>query len=665
MPKRFVRLQETSSASTIGTGVRKIAKLFLSYAREDAATAVRLARALQRSGHDVWWDRDLAGGASFGSEIERQLNECDVVVVLWSRAGTQSSWVRDEAAVGRDAGKLLPISIDGTEPPIGFRQFHALDLQGWHGRSGAAALRRVDEAVRAVSGHPAGESPPRIPPTRPRSRRGLLATGAAAAILLALAVLYLTWGRSAATELSVAVVPAGSTPTARQYASDIAADMAPILATHAENASVADTGGNALKADYTISVAVARNGPGADTSLTMSSRRQHGIIWSKRWSVPNLAAVDLKQQMSLLASQAMLCAIEGDKGRLFEQPEALGLYVSGCTGDSDPDFVSDDEVINLFTKVVRIVPRFAPAWGRLAILYASAVQNARNANEAVPPGLIAHVHAAIAQTRRLDPHSGKALVAEAVLVGDRVKALPILDRAVEAEPQTYQIRTHRSASLLSVGRNHAAVEENAKAVELNPLSPWPRARYIAGLSYDGRFSQARSELDKALKTWPNSGELLTAAFRFHYRYGDPRVAEQLIPRVKDVSDAGMVPFRKIIAARIDPTPAKVEAAVASFRDTAHAQPRPEFENQYLMAAGMFGRTDEVYALLDDPRFKPDIEKYILFRPDFAHVRADRRFMKVAAELGLVRYWRSSGFWPDFCTDEKLSYDCKTEAARYR
>lgn len=642
-----------------------MAKLFLSYARGDAATAVRLARALQRSGHDVWWDRDLAGGASFGSEIERQLSECDVVVVLWSLASSQSSWVRDEAAVGRDAGKLLPISVDGTEPPIGFRQFHALDLQGWHGRRGAAALRRVDEAVRAVSGHRAGEPQPvRFPSPRRESRRGLLSAGAAAAIL-ALAVFYLTWGRSAPTELSVAVVPVGSATAAREFARDIAADMAPILAAHAENASVADTGGNAAKADYTINVAIARNGPAADTSLAMSSRRQHGIIWSKRWSVANLASVDLKQQMSLLASQAMLCAIEGDKGRLFERPGALGLYVSGCTGDSDPDVTSDDELINLFTKVVRLVPRFAPAWGRLAIFYANAIEDARIANDTVAPGAIGQARSAIAQTRRLDPHSGKALLAEAILVGDMVKALPILDRAVEAEPQTYQIRTRRSGSLLSVGRNHAAVDECAKAVELNPLSPWPRARYIAALTYDGRFSQTRSELEQALKTWPNSGALLTAAFEFHYRYGDPKLAEQLLPRVMDVSDASMVPFRKIIAARVDPTPAKVEAAVASLRDMAHAKPRPEFENQYLMAAGMFGRTDEVYALLGDPRFKPDIDKFILFRPDFAHVRADRRFMHVAAEIGLVRYWRTSGSWPDFCIDEKLSYDCKAEAAKYR
>ena len=56
---------------------------------------------------------------------------------------------------------------------------------------------------------------------------------------------------------------------------------------------------------------------------------------------------------------------------------------------------------------------------------------------------------------------------------------------------------------------------------------------------------------------------------------------------------------------------------------------------------------------------------MLFRPDLAHVRADPRFMRVAAERGLVHYWTSTGQWPGFCSDEKLRYDCKAEAAKYR
>ncbi len=56
--------------------------------------------------------------------------------------------------------------------------------------------------------------------------------------------------------------------------------------------------------------------------------------------------------------------------------------------------------------------------------------------------------------------------------------------------------------------------------------------------------------------------------------------------------------------------------------------------------------------------------YLMFRPAFDSFRRDPRFMYVANRIGLVAYWRSSGKWPDFCSDPDLPYDCKAEAAKY-
>lgn len=80
-------------------------KLFLSYSRKDAPLAKRFTRWLEQRGHDGWRDEDnIRGGASFSSEIERALHDCDAVLVLWSAHSVQSPWVRDEAGFGRDAG---------------------------------------------------------------------------------------------------------------------------------------------------------------------------------------------------------------------------------------------------------------------------------------------------------------------------------------------------------------------------------------------------------------------------------------------------------------------------------------------------------------------------------------------------------------------------------
>ena len=105
--------------------------VFLSYAREDIAAAELVAKALRAGGYEVWWDRQLHGGTEYSIHIERVLAECHAVVVLWSRNSVASPWVRDEAAVGRDQGKLIPASLDGSEAPIGFRQYHTIALRDW------------------------------------------------------------------------------------------------------------------------------------------------------------------------------------------------------------------------------------------------------------------------------------------------------------------------------------------------------------------------------------------------------------------------------------------------------------------------------------------------------------------------------------------------------
>ena len=87
-------------------------------------------RAASRSaGHEVWWDRHIQGGSRFSDEIDRALKDAEAVVVMWSDASVASAWVQDEAAEGRDSGRLVPVALGGCRPPLGFRQFHTIDAR--------------------------------------------------------------------------------------------------------------------------------------------------------------------------------------------------------------------------------------------------------------------------------------------------------------------------------------------------------------------------------------------------------------------------------------------------------------------------------------------------------------------------------------------------------
>jgi hypothetical protein len=53
----------------------------------------------------------------------------------------------------------------------------------------------------------------------------------------------------------------------------------------------------------------------------------------------------------------------------------------------------------------------------------------------------------------------------------------------------------------------------------------------------------------------------------------------------------------------------------------------------------------------------------MFGPLTKNLRRDPRFMQLAARIGLVDYWRTSGHWPDYCSEPGLPYDCKAVAAK--
>ena len=130
----------------------KAVTLFLSYARDDETYARRLASALKQSGYTIWWDALIQGGAAYSRSIAEALETADVVIVLWSARSIESDWVRDEAGQGRERHRLVPLSIDGSKPPLGFRQYQVIDISHWHGRKNAPEMTAIERAIESVLG---------------------------------------------------------------------------------------------------------------------------------------------------------------------------------------------------------------------------------------------------------------------------------------------------------------------------------------------------------------------------------------------------------------------------------------------------------------------------------------------------------------------------------
>jgi len=104
------------------------------------------------AGHDVWWDRHLHAGSRFAAEIDKALKDAEAVVVMWSATSIDSAWVQDEAAEGRDSGRLVPVTLGSAKPPLGFRQFQTIDLGAWDATGSPDALDELLEAIGRTCG---------------------------------------------------------------------------------------------------------------------------------------------------------------------------------------------------------------------------------------------------------------------------------------------------------------------------------------------------------------------------------------------------------------------------------------------------------------------------------------------------------------------------------
>jgi len=134
-----------------------VTDIFLSYARVDAARAGELAGALEDRGFTVFWDTEVLPGQRWRDVIHGELAGASCVIVLWSEASSGSRWVVEEASEALDAGKLLPVLLDDTLPPFGFRAVEGAKLNRWRPGTLDTEFENLVHAVRGILGEPASE----------------------------------------------------------------------------------------------------------------------------------------------------------------------------------------------------------------------------------------------------------------------------------------------------------------------------------------------------------------------------------------------------------------------------------------------------------------------------------------------------------------------------
>lgn len=593
--------------------------IFLSYAHGDQAQAQRLAGALQRAGYTVWWDALIEGGSRYARSINEALEKADAVLVLWSKTSIESDWVRDEAAQGRDRHRLVPLSLDGTLPPLGFRQIQMIDLSHWRGRADAPQFKAIQRAIDMAMGQEAvaahATSGPRF------TRRQALAGGTAAVAAVVGAGAVVAWqegwiGPASAQARSIAVLPFKnlSGNPGQSYLSDglteeirsALAHNAGLMVLAGTSSAAASEAGDAkaiakkLDVAYLLEGSVQREGELVRVAANLTNGRTGFSEWSQQVErkLGDIFAFETEIARTVSNALSVRMATDTPLPGGTRDPKAYEAYLRGkALYNLAKDEATDREAKADYELALAADPNFALAHAALSrsyaslaaeyakaeelqSLYSSAISEAKRAISIAPTMAEGHLALGYALfAGRLDvkaarPSYGKAYLygrgnADIVLLyasyASRTRrfreARDAIERALALDP--LNPRTHRAAGTIALAsRRYAdAITQARRALELNPKISNANATIGDSLMQLGKLADARAAYLKE----PTAMFRLRGLAALEHRAGNQPAAEKAFAQlVSEVGDSAMYQQAEVMAqwGRADEAMARLQRARA-------------------------------------------------------------------------------------------------------
>jgi TolB-like protein/Tfp pilus assembly protein PilF len=660
--------------------------VFLSYSRDDQATARLFAEALQRAGLSVWWDDTLNAGEAYDEVTERALESAGAVVVLWSKASVASRWVRAEATTADRNGTLVPVMLEACKRPIMFELRQTADLSHWEGDTHDPAWQRfVAGLLDLVSGGTAASTVAAAPATRPQVRRVSVAAIAVIASCLLLAgagtFWYLNRAKSAAVsnaaseavvEASIAVLPLRDMSPAKDQGyfvdgitEEILDSLAriPDLKVTARTSSFAykDKDVNLQEVGKTLGVAnilegsLRKDGDQLKITLQLIDAKTDTHRWSKTYDRPFRDVFAIQEDIAHSVAEALQVSL--GVGAVARRPgmtrnvDAYEAFVSALPVIQRVQG-SPQEVRMAISQVQRAIaldPDFMDPYGLLLNLYQVAPLLITDEPAQTWNG---RAGAVTAEMQKRFPDSWQLHEVLAGRAADQAKWKDAVEEfkraAVAAQKQGELTRVYPPPQfLIFIGRFREAIAALEATRDRDPLNQAVATQLSEAYASLGDTAAAMAEFDRGLQLeGANTPRLNGTAFLTAMASRDR--AE--IGRRFAVVMAGNTPDAEMNAAlyaQID-NPAAGLAEVKRRLEDKSLAPLSRLRLTYWRA--YFGDAQGALDLLQaEYRRSPaaTIIPTAMWRPIMRDVRRLPGFKQLVREIGLASFWRST-VWPDLC-----------------
>ncbi len=546
-----------------------MADIFISYARPDRDRIEAISNRLEAAGYTVWWDRQIIGGEDFYQAIERELEAAKVVLVAWSEHSAQSRWVKDEASVAAESGKIVSLHLDGGEPPLGFKQYHSLDFSGRLNASMPGLIEAVDLKL---GGNPGNSSRPLVKRQSQTRKRSWLIPGLLVSVFAAGGLALWPKGQApeppqtvqttSAPEKSIAVLAfadLSDTGDQEYFADGVSEEIlnalvrVPDLQVAGRTSSFFYKGkdmdirtiGSDLDVAHVLEGSVRKQ----DDRLRITAqliRAEDGYhLWSKTFDGSVDDIFEFQETISeTIAAELEVILADQTRSRLnvsaTQNSQAYDLFLKG-RDLSLSSFRADDLISarDYLRQAVSMDPDFSVAWAELARvngqIWAFTNQEGRE-------DVLANVARAAEKALTANPDQALAHIAkfrDARYRQNLADATRHIKHALELEPDNAEVNSVAGDHFAYMGRTEAAIEliENAQRSDPLRTDPWV-FRSILHMN-KGEYEPAVVAANRATELGNFAG--LGVVGDALYALGKKEEAQQTILDLRDIAAAQLDP----------------------------------------------------------------------------------------------------------------------------
>jgi DNA-binding winged helix-turn-helix (wHTH) protein/tetratricopeptide (TPR) repeat protein len=332
---------------------------------------------------------------------------------------------------------------------------------------------------------------------------------------------------------------------------------------------------------------------------------------------------------------------------------SVGLRSTGVAQDNR-------QAIAYLQQATRIAPNYGEAWGALAVAYSTAISSE---DPRRTEGFEELMQEAIRQSKIYDPGNSDAAAAQLppeYYFGQWARFERIYRAFISTHPGHVAGYHNLGSLLMDVGRWNEAASALREAKHRNGFSPIIPYQLATALWSAGQISEAESEIDSALKTWPQHSAIWHSKIKLLALTGRPRAALQFasdpagvpLDQTPSTTQADRLFLRAMVSRRPSDVSQSMDLSLAMLASEPSNALPTAVEAAALQQASVAMKILEGVFLGEGPwaRLKAPAQSAVthpLFQPPMRDLWGEPAFARLIKNIGLERYWLETATQPDY------------------